>query len=218
MMPGQPLALLVWGAGGHAKVVADALWRTPGIEIVGFLDDIHPQRVGEPFCNSSVVGGRQAMQRFLAEGVGHLIVAVGDCRARIRLAKEAKEIGFTLLSALHPSAVIAEDVHPECGAFVAAGVVINSGARIGENTIVNTAATVDHDCILEEGVHLGPGVHLGGRARIQRLAWVGIGAVVADGCKVGEGSIVGAGSVVLEDIPSFVVAYGVPAKVRRRIE
>ena len=95
--------------------------------------------------------------------------------------------------------------------------VINPRARIGENVIVNTAASIDHDCVIEDGAHLCPGTHLAGGVNIGRGAWIGIGAVVSDHLQIGANSIIGAGAVVTHDIPNNVVAYGVPAKVIRKI-
>ena len=90
--------------------------------------------------------------------------------------------------------------------------------RIGENVIVNTSASVDHECLIEDGAHIGPGVHLGGRVRVGRAAWIGIGATVIDRSSIGAEAVIGAGAVVVADIPGGVLAYGIPARVIKRVE
>ena len=100
--------------------------------------------------------------------------------------------------------------------IVVAGAVLNAESVIGQNVIINTLAGVDHECVIGDGAHIGPGAHLGGGCRVGRGTWIGIGACVKDRIAIGENSIVGAGAVVLNDIPSGVIAYGVPAKVVRK--
>jgi acetyltransferase EpsM len=96
-------------------------------------------------------------------------------------------------------------------------VIVNPAATIGENVILNTAASVDHDCVVADGAHIAPGVHLGGGVHIGRGAWVGIGATVRDHVTIGDECVIGAGAVVLQDIPARVVAYGVPARISKQI-
>jgi UDP-N-acetylbacillosamine N-acetyltransferase len=100
---------------------------------------------------------------------------------------------------------------------LAAGSVVNPGATLGRNVIVNTCASVDHDCVLEDGVHISPGAHLGGGVTVGRGTWIGIGAVVRDHVMIGAGVTIGAGAVVVKDIPDGVMAYGVPARVVKEI-
>jgi len=209
---------VIWGAGGHAGVVADIVRRIGDFEIAGFLDDVHPDRKGEPFCAASVIGGREQLDDLRRRGIGHLIVAVGDCLARLRIAQDAVRGGFTLAAAIHPHSTIASSAVVGAGTVVAAGAVVNPAARIGANVIVNTSASVDHDCLIEDGVHVGPGVHLGGGVHVGRGTHVGIGAAVVDGLRIGESSIIGAGAVVIDDVPDRVVVVGVPARVIRRLD
>lgn len=210
--------LVVWGASGHALVVADALRAAGGWEIAGFLDDVSPDRRGEEFAGATVLGGREVLADLRRQGVEDVIVAVGDNAARTRLARLAQAEGFRLATVVHPRATVAPDVALGAGTVVAAGAVVNPGARIGENVIVNTSASVDHECVVEDGAHIGPGARLGGRVSVGPLAWIGIGATVRDGVSIGARSVIGAGAVVLNDIPPGVIAYGVPAKVVRTLE
>ncbi|MDT7809593.1 MAG: hypothetical protein QOJ70_3406 [Acidobacteriota bacterium] len=210
--------LVIWGASGHALVVADAVRLRGEFEVVGFIDDVSPERAGSRFCGATILGGREQLDALAREGVNNLIFGFGNCQARLELAELARGKGFQLATTVHPRAVVAADVSVGRGTFIAAGAVVNAAARVGENVIINTGAGVDHECVIEDGAHICPGVHLAGRVSVGRGAWVGIGATVLDGVNIGAGAMVGAGAVVIKDIPDGVVAYGVPAKVMRKIK
>ncbi|BAY08401.1 acetyltransferase [Calothrix sp. NIES-2098] len=209
--------LLIWGASGHALVVIDIINLLGEYEIVGFLDNVNLERHGTNFCGSLIIGGQEQLDFYREKGVEHIIFGFGNCQARLKLSKLVRSKGFSLATAIHPKATLASDVSVAPGTVVAAGAVINSEAKIGENVIINTCASVDHECVLEDGVHICPGVHLGGQVTVGRATWVGIGTTVIDKARIGAGSLIGAGAVVVNDIPDGVVAYGVPAKVIRRI-
>lgn len=210
--------LVIWGASGHALVVADIIRQMGNYEIAGFLDNVNLDRHNTPLCGSRILGGIEQLDPLLQSGLAHLIVGIGDCRARVQAAALARRNGFTLATAIHPRATIAADALIGEGTVVAAGAVVNPGARIGANVIVNTSAGIDHQCAIADGAHIGPGAHLGGRVTVGEGTWVGIGAVLRDKITIGRGSIIGAGAVVLKDIPPGVVAYGVPARVIRPVE
>jgi sugar O-acyltransferase (sialic acid O-acetyltransferase NeuD family) len=201
--------VVVWGAGGHAKVVGQLL-RDNGFELSGFVDDINPFRGGEQFCGA-IVSTR--VDTFLATGVEKIIVAIGDNPIRVRKASFAEAKGFSLISAAHPRATLAPGIQLGTGSVVMAGAVINPGSVIGRNVIVNTLAGVDHDCTVAEGAHVGPGARVAGSVTICSLAWIGIGAIILEGITVGENAIVGAGAVVTTDVPPNTVVTGVPARV-----
>jgi len=209
----QPF-LAIWGASGHAMVVADIV-RLQGVyRIVGFLDDISPDRRGTEFCGAPVLGGREQLKLLLDRGVKHILLGFGDCRMRLELMGLLQARGFSLPMAIHPRSVVAKDAAIGPGTVIAAGAVVNPGSRIGSSVIINTCAGVDHDCIISDAAHIGPGVHLGGSVVVGQAAQVGIGATVVDRVHIGAGSVVGAGAVVVTDIPDGVVAYGVPAEVK----
>ena len=208
--------ILVWGAGGHARVVADII-NCLGREIAGFIDDVNHELRGGAFCGATILGGAEQLPRLFKEGITDIVIALGDCSARLRFASTAMEVGFRLATLCHPSAVVARNAAIGEGSVVVGGAVINSDCVIGSNVIVNTGATVDHECVIEDGVHIGPGVHIGGKSRIGKGAWIGIGATVTNHVSIGAGTIIGAGAVVVRHIPDDVVAYGVPAKVMRKL-
>lgn len=209
--------LVIWGASGHALTVANIVRLEGKYDIAGFLDDIIPQRRGEAFCGSTVLGGREQLRNLQEQGIYHILLGFGGCQARLRLADWVRREGFQLGTAIHPRSVVAADVLIKEGTVIAAGAVINPATRIGANVIINTCASVDHECLIEDGCHIAPGVHLGGRVTIGQGVWIGIGATVKDRVHIGAGSIIGAGTVVLNDIPEDVVAFGIPAKVKKKV-
>lgn len=208
--------IAVWGAAGHAKVVADA-WRCRGGDVAGFLDDVAPQRRGESFFGACVLGGREALPGLRADGLTALALGFGDNAARLALGTALRAEGWRLPPIVHPAAVVAADVVLGEGCLVAAGAVINPGARIGAFAIVNTGAIVDHDGQLDDGVHLGPRACLAGGVEVGRGAWIGAGATVRDRCRIGAGTVIGLGAAVVSDIPPAVVAQGCPARVVRAV-
>lgn len=212
------LPLVIWGASGHARVVADIARLTGNFNIVGFLDSVDPGRKGTEFCGAMILGGQEQLKNLQRESVRHCFIGIGNCKVRLTLAAVASRLGFKLATLVHPNAATARDVTLGDGTVVMAGSVINPGSTIGNNVIVNTSSSVDHDCVIANGVHIGPGVHLGGGVSIGDGTWVGIGALIKDKVMIGREAVIGAGAVVLEDIPDSVVAFGVPAKVIRKVE
>lgn len=210
-------AIVIVGAGGHARVVAD-LAELGGYAIAGFLDDVATERKGTPFCRAAVIGGSEQLSVLADAGVRQAAVAIGDCEIRLAYADRVATAGMDQPVLCHPTAAVARDATLGPGTVVMAGGIVNPAATVGANVIVNTAASVDHDCTIEDGAHLAPGVRLGGRVHIGRGAWIGIGAVVRDGIRIGAGTIVGAGALVLNDLPAGVVAFGVPARVVREVQ
>jgi len=206
----------IWGAGGHAKVVAEIL-RLRGVEVLGFIDDVNAGRKGTEFSGASVLGGREVLGDLLSSGVKSAVVGFGDNRLRLGIARELSERGFDLVSAVHPGATCAADVTIGEGTVVSAGAVIGPSTRIGRHSIVNTQASLDHDCVVGEGTHIGPGAIVTGAVDLGECAWIGAGAVIADHKKVGADSVVGAGAVVVKDVPPGVVVVGVPARITRKV-
>jgi sugar O-acyltransferase (sialic acid O-acetyltransferase NeuD family) len=209
--------LVIWGAGSQALIVADIIRLREQYEIVGFLDSVSPERAHTKFCGASILGGEEQLDALRRQGVLNLICAVGTARARLQLTVLARAKGFQLVTAIHPTAVIASGVSIGAGTVIMAGAIVNPAARVGENAIINVCASVDHECTIEDAVLIGPGAHLGGGVTVEHAATVEIGATIAGGLRIGAESVVGAGSVVLADIPSRVLAYGIPAKVIRSI-
>jgi UDP-N-acetylbacillosamine N-acetyltransferase len=212
------IPVVIWGASSHAAVVADILRLTGRYEVAGFIDDFGTNRYGQEYFGARIVGGRDQLEALRARGVSHAIVGFGKCSARLAVAELLRSKGFELATAIHPRAVVAADAPIGAGTVIAAGAVVNPNSKVGENVIVNTLASVEHDCVIEDGAHLSPGVRLAGHVHIGRCVWVGIGTTIIERLQIGAGSIIGAGAAVVRNIPEQVMAYGVPAKVIRKLK
>jgi len=206
--------MVIWGAGGHAMVVADIICLQGEYQIIGYLDNINPHRQHTFFLGTEILGGEEQLDLLRGQGITHIIIGFGNCEARLKAAKTASTKGFQLVTAIHPGAIIASGVMIGVGSVIAAGAVINSRCHIGENVIINTSASVDHECIIGDGAHISPGVHLAGKVTVGKGTWIGIGACVIDLISIGSASLIGAGAVIVNDIPDKVVAYGNPATVK----
>ena len=210
--------VVIWGASGFALVVADIIRLKKEFELVGYLDDINPQRKGERFGNSVILGGREQLEQLAKSRIKNIILGFGDCKGRLKLSSFVKSLRFSLVSAIHPSAVICKDAQFDAGVIVGAAVVLDPFVRVKESCIINRGALIGHESIIEDCVNIAPGVNIGGRVSIGKGTFVGIGSTVIDNIKIGSNVIIGAGSVVVKDIPDNVVAYGVPAKVIRNVK
>ena len=144
----------------------------------------------------------------LVNGVGSIDSTV----LRRTIYERFRERQYIFETVIHPSAIIAPEVHIEDGVQVMAGAVVQPGSRLGANVIINTGARVDHDCLIDAHAHIAPGVTLSGNVHIGKGAHIGTGASIIQGIKVGAASIVGAGAVVVGDVPAGVTVVGVPAR------
>ena len=208
--------LVIWGASGHALVVADIISLVNAYQIIGMIDDMDPKRAGSEFAGYKVLGGRETLDSLWQREVRTMIVGFGNCHRRLQVARFLREQGFRLATAVHPRATVAADVSIGAGSVIVAGSVINPAAAIGENVIINTGSSVDHECVIGDGVHIAPGAHLAAGVTVERGSWVGIGSVIRERVHIGRDVMIGAGSVVLHDISDGALAYGVPARVVRQ--
>ncbi len=204
-------SIVLYGAGGHGKVIADMIEKSGQYTIAGFLDD---EKTGDAF-GYPILGGFDAVADIITKGTDTVIVSIGNNAARLDLQNRLMEAGMHLATITHPSADIARGAVIGAGTVIMPGVVVGPDVRMGSGCILNTRATVDHDCILGDGVHISPGVHLAGDVRIGSLSHMGIGSVVKEGISIGKETVVGAGAVVITDLPDGCIAYGVPAKIRQ---
>ncbi|MBI4339604.1 MAG: acetyltransferase [Chloroflexi bacterium] len=209
-----PHPVVIYGAGGHAKVVIDILEISGQHHILGLVDD-DPAKAGTTYCGHRVLGNMRTLLDWKGEPIS-LILAIGDNNVRSRLA--ARLSSFPFVAAVHPTATLARGVHIGEGTVVMAHVVMNPGSSAGHHAIINTGAIVDHDCVIGDFAHLSPGVYLGGHVQVGQRTHIGIGASVVNDMTIGPGSIIGAGAAVVENIPPGVVAVGVPARVLRSVD
>jgi sugar O-acyltransferase (sialic acid O-acetyltransferase NeuD family) len=204
-------ALLVLGAGGHGKVVADAALGMAQWDYIAFADDA---RYGSAGPLELDIVGRLSEFEELRSRFRSVALGIGDNKLRDAIFRRASAAGYDLPLIVHPSASVSKFATLGPGCVVFAQAAINAGASLGHACIVNTGATVDHDCEIAEAVHVSPGAHLAGGVKIGAGAWIGIGASVREGVRIGAGAKVGAGSVVVKEVTANSVVYGVPAKVR----
>jgi len=205
--------VMIVGAGGHGKVVADILAQMNTAQVLGFLDD-NPQKQGQEIMGHKITGTVSKFPAAANDNVKFL-VAVGDNKTRKDIVHKLSTDRDNFINAIHPSAIISKHAVIGRGVVVMPGAVINAGAYIGNHVIVNTASSIDHDCYIHDFAHISPGARLGGNVEVGEGAQVGIGATVLPGKVIGAWSVVGAGSVVTRDIPSRTVVVGIPARTQR---
>jgi len=212
--------VLVWGGGGHGKVVADLI-RACDMQVVGFVDR-DPAKRGlavEPGGARILLLQNEfeellATHGHFAERATCVALGIGDNRVRLQCARALDDCLMPGL--VHPRASVSPCATLGAGSVVFAGAVLNPDARVGDAVIVNTGAVIGHDCTVGHGAHISPNATLTGAASVGRGAWVGAGAVVLPGVRVGDGAIVGAGAVVRRDVPDLTTVVGIPARVLRK--
>ncbi len=205
--------VIILGGGGHARVLIDALILS-GVTIVGVAAREPPAGLpdGIPFLgDDDAVAAYPPGAVELVNGVGS--VDGGAARARLFAAHKAR--GFAFATIVHPAAIVGRDVDLGEGVQVMAGAVLQTGSRIGANTIVNTRVSVDHDARIGASCHIAPGCVLSGGVTVGEGSHVGTGAVIIQNVTIGSGALVGAGAVVVEDVPDNAVVLGVPARQRK---
>jgi len=205
-------SLLIVGAGGHGRVVAETANEQGTWKGIAFLDD---KKDLCPVLGYPVLDSLDKAAHYLVR-YPQLIVAIGNNRLRIKLLNHFQQIGFKIPSIIHPTAFVSKTATVEPGCVILAQTVLNTGAKIGLGCIINTGATIDHNCVLGKGVHLSPGVHLGGGVYVGDYSWIGVGVSVINNVSVGENALIGAGAAVVTDIEANVTAVGVPAKPIRK--
>jgi sugar O-acyltransferase (sialic acid O-acetyltransferase NeuD family) len=192
--------VIIFGGGGHAKVVLDTLQQT-GICVQGIIDNKYQ---GELFG----VKRYPNIPDHLASSPA--IIAIGDNRVRKRIA-ENFNLKFT--SAVHPTALVSAHASFGEGAMVLHRSIIQAGATLGRHVIVNTAAQIDHDCTIGDYAHLAPGSILCGTISVGEGTLVGAGAVVKPNVRIGNWVTIGSGAVVVKDVPDYAVVIGNPGKI-----
>lgn len=228
----KPIVLI--GAGGHGRVVYEALLAAGPVTVYSF-DDRYGGEDGEAALKESGVpswipaGPVREVPTFLRDHPdAEVVVAIGNNATRrhivrwlegeLATARSEDEVKVRFARAIHPSAVISSTARLGEGVMILPGAIVTAGAQIGPHTILNTAASVDHDCSIGAFSHIAPGARLGGGVVVEEGVHVGIGASVIPERHIGAWSVVGAGAAVVRDIPPGVVAYGVPAVPHRLVE
>ena len=195
--------LIIVGAGGHGRVVADLARQLNRYDSISFLDD------GEPI-GGDIVGRVSASGSYLADS--DFFVAVGDNATREKLCADLQVHGARMATLVHPFSYVSQSVSLGEGTVIMAGAVVQTGAVVGNGVIINTDATVDHDCRLADFCHIAVGAHLAGTVTVGKRTIVGAGAAVINNIAIPADSTVGAGAVVTKDITERGTYVGVPAR------
>jgi len=207
------IPLVLAGSGGHAKIVIDIIELVGVHKIIGITTQDSKL---DSFQGYPVLGSDAELPKLFKQGIRYAAVGVGGYRDNERrkiVFSHIKGLGFNVISAVHPSAIIARDVQIGEGSVVCAGVVLNPGVSIGENVIVVTGSLVDHESIVDNHVLIAGGVSVGANVHIQEEALLAIGSTVVSGKVVGKNSLVAAGAVVVKDVDAGGTVMGIPARI-----
>ena len=197
--------MYLYGAGGHAKVIRDIL-EACSVPFSGVVTDNPDEKL---FMEKEIIHS--------LEEVDEAIICVGNNRTRKHLAEELSHVGISFGIAVHPSVIMSKYASVDEGTVIMQGAVVQSCTKIGKHCIINTAASIDHDNLLGDFVHISPHATLCGEVEVGEGTWIGAGSVVKQCVRIGKWSIIGAGSVVVNDIPDGVLAYGNPCKVIKKL-
>jgi sugar O-acyltransferase (sialic acid O-acetyltransferase NeuD family) len=202
--------VVIFGIGGHAKVVHDILEKSGQFTPTAFisLDSNLKTFLDLPHYHQS---------EFKKLNFKNGVVAIGDNWTRAQVVKFiiSEKSDFVFVKAIHPSSQIGSRVVIGDGAVIMAGSVINPDSHVGMHVIVNTSSSIDHDCHLGKFCSVAPGAVLGGNVHVGESSSISLGAKIIHGKKIGSHTIIGAGALVLDDIQNQVIAYGSPCKVIR---
>lgn len=199
------MKLIIIGASGHGKVVADIAEKS-GYGDIRFLDDDSTLKdcLGYPVVGATADAERYPKYEF--------IVAIGNPSIRENVQRMLENKQLKVATLIHPNAVVAKGVSIGAGTVVMAGAVVNPSCKIGKGCIINTSASVDHDNVLSDYVHVSVGSHLAGNVSVGAYTWIGAGAVVSNNISVCSRCMIGAGAVVVRDIDESGTYIGVPAR------
>lgn len=206
--------LIIWGGTGNFKVLCELL--EPDYQVIGYFDNnpaVQPSYRGIP-C----LGNREDFIKWAGGLKGEkpfFIVSIGPGHGPVRLDihEEIKKQGLRPIQAIHRSAFVANHATIGEGSQVYAMATVCVDTQVGKACILNTRASVDHECVIEDGATVGPGATLAGLVHVEKYADIYTGAVVLPRIRIGEGAIVGAGAVVLKDVEPWTVVAGNPARV-----
>lgn len=208
------IPVIFWGATGQAKVLRDAL-PAGDMELVALFDN---RKIASPFDDIPIFHGETGFfdweQGYHNPRRVRACVAIGGTHGVDRLARMhwLRSRGYAALTIVHPRAFIAKDTLIGEGCQILAMGTVCTGAKLGEATIVNTNATVDHDCIIDDGTHIAPGATLAGEVMVGKFAFIGAGATILPRIRIGAHAIVGAGAVVTRDVVAGEAVIGNPAR------
>lgn len=209
--------IVCFGGGGHAAVVIDTLQAIAACDDLAVVGFIAETATAQPVMGVPCLGTDENLDNLIeTHGLTHFIVAVGTTKGggdlRARLFGRAEAAGLVPFAAVHPSAVVARSAKIGAGSIVMAGAVVQPRVHIGCDVIVNTRASIDHDCWIGDHSHIAPGAVLSGGVEAGEACHIGVGAVVLQNKVIGRGATVAAGAVVVRDVAPQAVVMGAPAR------
>ncbi len=213
----QMKKILIFGTGGHSKVIVDIILHEGEYEIAGFIDNA--LNVNKTVLGYKVLGQDEDLANLITDNsiIGG-VIAIGDNYSREKITRNIYKFykNFTFINCIHPSAQIASDVSMGVGNVIMAGSVVNSSTSIGSHCILNTNSSVDHDNVMLDFSSIAPNAATGGNVQIGERSTLGIGSTVLEGISIGPDSLVGGGSLVLADVKPKSIYFGNPAKFIRK--
>lgn len=204
---------VILGGGGHARVLLDSL-QASGVAVPYAILDLDHTRWGQDMFGVPILGDDGLLPEMVNRGVNCFAVGLGsadDNRPRQRLFELGLSYGLEPLTVVHPTAICSRWATVGSGSQLLPSCIVNAGAELGVNVIVNSGAIVEHDCVLGDHVHVATGAQLASTVYVGVGAHIGAGATVRQCITIGEGVVVGAGAVVVKDVPPHTVVVGVPA-------
>lgn len=205
--------LVILGAGGHGQVAADCAESMNVFTNIVFLDATFP--VKTQAGSWPIVGNVDSAINFDSPET-YFFVGIGDNSIREKVLQTLFQNNLKMTSLIHPSACVSAHANIEKGVLICANATINHNAFVGIGSIINTAASVDHDCEIGKYVHVSVGVRLAGTIKVDDRSFLGINSCVIQGVNIGKDCILGAGATLIKDIPSNTTAVGTPAKVIKK--
>lgn len=193
----------LYGASGHGKVVAE-IAELSGLDIAGFIDDNHEitELISYPVAHQ------------LPSKPISLLLSIGNNRTRKKIAQSLTQVSYKSL--IHPRAIVSRHALLKEGTVVMGGVTINAGSNIGKHCIINTNASIDHDCVIGDYVHISPNAALAGDVKVGEGTQIGIGACVIQSVRIGAWCTIGAGAVIIKDVPDGTTVVGNPGRAIKR--
>lgn len=203
----MPTEMLIIGAGGHSKVVIEAL-EASEVDTEIILTDHDDTKSGQFLFGAQLISKLQDW--ILLPDLFH--VAVGNNCYRKKCFLEAREQGKKPVNIVHPKASISPSAKIENGGFVGATAVVSAEVYIGPGCIINHGVIVDHDCRVGSFSHIAPNATLGGGVVVGEECLIGAGATILPEIKIGDRAVIGAGAVILSDVPDGQTYIGVPGR------